>query len=343
MLERLVRDQLQLRLQRFPGSGDLWASQRTILLLAEAGKLDDGRLARVETLLKRARLDDKQLADLRAAYVLRMDRELEDADDREYETGMRTGRNRALLFLETQTERVAMAALLAAARPLMMGWVSGDEAAYDRAVRHPMSISFWMAGRFPVEMAAFSRDPAANDAVDLTRLVVAAARWRLARGHWPERIEELIPQYLEPGFVNGPESFYAIDRIEPPAGSGKQNGNGEAVSSRPIFYHARRLPLTLMRMQSLGPGAGPFRFTNTVRIEAMTNPIWGRVGLRRQVGMAQMMTSDQRVEGIVVRAVWPNPEPLATGWLKTIKTEPSSPPGSSTSSTSSTLRKAAGQ
>jgi len=53
-----------------------------------------------------------------------------------------------------------------------------------------------------------------NDEVDFARLILAACHYRRLEGDFPERVEDLIPDYLPPSFLPSAETAWSIRRLE---------------------------------------------------------------------------------------------------------------------------------
>lgn len=302
LLERLVRIKLHHRVQRFPLLMSWIEIQRLALRLAEDGLTDDAVLACIDRLFKASRLSEAQLKDLRAAAAIKTIQEAEKELER-----MGPSQKDAYSHLVRDVSRMGARVVLEPLYDATIAWASGDGDAYDRALRNPLAVTFVipkiLAGDFcPPNQAAFGGESAANDSLDMTRLIVAAARYRLALGRYPARFEELVPKYLDAGFQRGALSLRMVDALtvspEP----------GRPATQWPLFIQVRRFPLTAVRlMGSWGYGAHYSRLDRTDLL-----PSSGSGGLLRHLGIPGVdmlkIMSDRSIDAFLIQVVWPRLE-----------------------------------
>lgn len=302
LLERLVRVKLLQRLQVFPTRMPWWDVQRLALRLAEEGLIDDAALARIDRLLLQSRLGEEQLKDLRAAATVKTIQAYENELSR-----MGPAQDGAWPGLVRGASRVGARVVVEPLYDAMLAWAAGDAAGYDRALRNPLSTMFILpriveGGFCPADQATFGGESPANDGLDQTRLILAAARHRLAQGRYPERFDELVPHYLEPGFERGACSLRVIDAGEVKAQS------GGSTATLPLFIQIRRSNLTPVRLVGMYGASDRFGYRSQTNLlkppadDSMLRYLDGSVGR-----MLNFMSS-RSVDVFVIQAVWPRPE-----------------------------------
>jgi hypothetical protein len=283
--------------------------------MAGQGWLDDATLARLDRLLAQAHLSAAQLADLRAAWTLQI--------INMFESGLKQGLapqqggdewQRNLRSASLQGARMLLENTLYAA---MLAWAAGDGSAYDHALKGPLAFTFILpkvqdGGICPPAMSTFDGgESAGNDDLDLLRLLVAAARYRLAQGRDPVRIEDLIPRYLDAAFNAPGPSFRVVDWVRNEAAA--TTSSAALVAGRPIFYVARRMTLTPLRAR-VSYDAGFGRRDLTGLNEPTLVGGWLRY-LDSSLGQALDLMSSRSVEVLTVRIIWPRTEDVDLGWL----------------------------
>jgi hypothetical protein len=210
--ERYLDFQYALRVLHFPAPMLLFSWRQWVLCNAP-GAPGEAALTRLDAALRRRRLDARQLADLRAAHVMRL-REMWRTED-PHPMGHDT---RLQWMMDTLVKRFNGAVITSAVRPTALAWTSGNAAAVYQSllVGAPLMAHVWSNGVrfFPPELAAGEPNPPVNLELDLTRLAVAAARYRLAHGAYPTKLDDLIPHYLESDWRGGGKVCWMVDELE---------------------------------------------------------------------------------------------------------------------------------
>lgn len=217
-------------LHEFPQRGIMLYSQEPVLrLLAQLGaedRLDTPTLAHLARRLDGLRLSERQLTDLRQAHVARLRPWLDGIFDgslvgerAQPMNGLQRGARQAMIsFFRAYMQRGALA------------WARGDEAEfYDALAEFDRGNNTWryqhtigglkyvfyeiMTRAFPPELGAWNGEGAINENTDLTRLLLAAIRFRRERGREPVSLAELTPAYLTgPEWRGTADSVWAVER-----------------------------------------------------------------------------------------------------------------------------------
>lgn len=308
LLEGLARAAIALHLRNYPYGIPNQEIQQAILRLARQGVLDEAALARLERVLAAGRLSDAEVACLRAAFVMTRANTFKEALAREQAGGKAGFMDK---FFKVPAEKWAANNYLAA----LAAWGAGDGPAFDEALANPFSLTFIMpkiqSGECPGHQAGFGGESTANDALDTTRLIVAAERYRLARGEYPVKIEDLRPGYLDATFDARAGGFWGVARLEPKSGDG---ATAKSVA-RPVFYHAWRTPLSVVRFCTLSAGFDDLRTVDKIGMVGGNRHPWlHKLGLGNESRMLDLW-SNRVVEAVVVRVVWPQLEEMKWEWF----------------------------
>lgn len=271
---------------------------QTILKLARRGTLDEAALARLERLLAGSRLSDAELANLRAAVALeRMKRFQEKQAYYQSLNKRQSLEDKVLLRTTGKWGDLDFLAMMAA-------WGTGDPEASDMALAHHRVLTDLLP-KFPNDYLAVRGVPMTNEALDLNRLIVAAERYRLAHGEYPAALASLRPAYLDATFDARPDAFWAVDRVT-------VKGKDGAPAQRPVFYHARRTPFNLTRLEAQKSELGS-NGVDQIGLQKEKSHPWLHALGQDGFGFYLDLWSNDYVDTVVVKAVCP---PLEEGYLK---------------------------
>ena len=240
LLENSLKAIRAIHTSNFPEFLPLRNTQILLFTLASMDSPPAEGLSRAQDLLREARLTREQMAMLRKAYVARSAREIESQFVRSEEK-------------YNWAERLAIRAELTGGMPIVMhaamGWATGDARAWrlgrgviaagmtpllladsiidepGNLIHKPMELlrslvnpvknkDFAFYWTWPPEMGALEKDCPYNDELDFAGFVLAAARFRNSCGRYPERVEELIPEWLDEAYRPTAHSAWAILPME---------------------------------------------------------------------------------------------------------------------------------
>ena len=148
-----------------------------------------------------------------------------------------------------------------------------------------------------------------NDEVDFARLILAACHYRRLEGDFPERVEDLIPDYLAPSFLPSAETTWSIRRLERfryPAVYGRDHPESrtDPFSQAVARYRSEkgRPPQSPEDLRPYASGDAEFETFRGRFVWCEARPVFFRLSRRR----ASALSKRAGREMILVEARWPS-------------------------------------
>lgn len=218
----------------FPGIYN--SIQDSLMKLDHLQRVPGEGMERVRTLLDRFKLSPDELADRKLIYIQGI-RESLQAGLAKLEFSNKSNTWHRLLggFPEYLVRRPLYYVARRDIDQTVAAWVEGKEAETQALLRKLTTTGMlmnlesdsWISSDMnPLLTSSRDLEVGLYDHRDLTRFMLAAVRYRQAHGKYPDRVEDLIPGFLDPSFADANESTWLILGDE----------------SRPIFCQFHRLP-----------------------------------------------------------------------------------------------------
>jgi len=207
-------------------------AEQILILLSQMEAFPEEGFRRARDVLESACLDsDARRAFYAASVMGSRDRLVQLLEKDE----IRRNANTWHYFLDGKPEAAVYHALKPAMKQridlLAIALVEGDRNEVLRAhermtlVGKMLNLGERYHSRSGLQLALFCEEPTAerigwwkgegfNDEVDFARLILAACHYRRLEGDFPERVEDLIPDYLPPSFLPSAETTWSIRRLE---------------------------------------------------------------------------------------------------------------------------------